>query len=173
MLLFVKRRTFGHVWIDTISIDKTSSAELSEAINSMWKWYRDAEICYVDMEDVVSDVWDLGGEEIKKSRWFTRGWTLQELIAPREMVFLSSHWVTIGNKEDLLDLLRSITHIDEDVLRSGMLAQRALFSGCLGRLTDKQLALRTWPIVSSGFSTSICHSCMARARKPSSDYRKR
>lgn len=63
------------IWIDTFCIDKTSSAELSEPINSMYNWYGQAEICFAYLVDVPYT-------EMRESRWFTKGWTLQELIAP-------------------------------------------------------------------------------------------
>jgi hypothetical protein len=62
-----------HFWIDTCAIDKSSSAELSEAITSMWRWYREAAKCYVFLSDV-----SVGGltwlDTFYRSRWFTRGW---------------------------------------------------------------------------------------------------
>ncbi|KAJ5523311.1 hypothetical protein N7513_012855 [Penicillium frequentans] len=86
---------FNYVWIDTCCIDKASSAELSEAINSMYRWYEEAEICYAYLADVPSK------GELKESRWFTRGWTLQELIAPTNLTFLDEGWKELGNKKDL------------------------------------------------------------------------
>ncbi|KAI0412733.1 heterokaryon incompatibility protein-domain-containing protein [Xylaria grammica] len=65
------------VWVDTCCIDKTSTAELSEAINSMFRWYSNAKVCYAYLADVIDK------DELASSRWFTRGWTLQELIAPK------------------------------------------------------------------------------------------
>jgi hypothetical protein len=114
-----------HVWIDTICIDKTSSAELSEAINSMWRWYQEATLCYVYLEDVslihnIGGGWELIGT-LEQSKWFTRGWTLQELIAPREMKFFSKEWKDIGTKGLHLHEISSITHIDAAVLASGNL----------------------------------------------------
>ncbi|KAI1739137.1 heterokaryon incompatibility protein-domain-containing protein [Xylaria scruposa] len=81
-------------WVDTCCIDKTSSAELSEAINSMFQWYANSDVCYAFLAD-VSDV-----ESIRKSRWFTRGWTLQELLAPRQVAFYSERWEFLGFKTD-------------------------------------------------------------------------
>lgn len=88
------------VWIDTCCIDKASSAELSEAINSMYKWYANAEECLVYMADVASpdkeaneQVW----ESFERSEWFTRGWTLQELLAPNVKVFYTSTWQILGH----------------------------------------------------------------------------
>ncbi|KAF4630848.1 hypothetical protein G7Y89_g7287 [Cudoniella acicularis] len=85
----------GYVWVDTCCIDKTSSAELTEAINSMFQWYAYSTVCYAYLsdlgdEDSVVDSW--GGAMIKfaQSCWFTRGWTLQELIAPKIVEFYDS-----------------------------------------------------------------------------------
>lgn len=86
---------FHYVWIDTCCIDTTSSAELSEAINSMYRWDQQAEICFASLSDVVS-AYDLAG-----SVWFTRGWTLQELIAPATVKFYNYHWQFIGTKHGL------------------------------------------------------------------------
>ncbi|KAN0094111.1 HET domain containing protein [Hyaloscypha variabilis] len=79
---------FEYAWVDTCCIDKTSSAELSEAINSMFRWYQRAEVCYAFLADVPSDEDpQKEGSAFRKSRWFTRGWTLQELIAPAHVTF--------------------------------------------------------------------------------------
>ncbi|ODA77012.1 hypothetical protein RJ55_07529 [Drechmeria coniospora] len=100
----------GHIWIDTCCIDKSSSAELSEAINSMFRWYQRATRCLVYLSDVVSV------DELAESRWFTRGWTLQELIAPKEVRFFNKHWEHLGDKKSLGRRLSFITGIGEDVL---------------------------------------------------------
>ncbi|RYC56155.1 hypothetical protein CHU98_g10056 [Xylaria longipes] len=90
------REGFEFVWVDTCCIDKRSSAELSEAINSMFRWYGNAQVCYVYLIDVI---WEEGSEEpysaFRNSRWFTRGWTLQELIAPIKLHFFDTTWSTI------------------------------------------------------------------------------
>ncbi|RFU33628.1 hypothetical protein B7463_g2650, partial [Scytalidium lignicola] len=108
---------FQYGWIDTCCIDKSSSAELSEAINSMFRWYREAALCYVYLSDVDSSE-DPTAEHSSffRSRWFTRGWTLQELLAPTEVVFLSSDWVEIGSKKSLLSTVSRIAGIDEKAL---------------------------------------------------------
>lgn len=108
---------FQYIWIDTCCIDKSSSAELSEAINSMFNWYRDAGICYAYLSDVHSSE-DPTAEtsSFARSRWFSRGWTLQELLAPTEVVFLGSDWVEIGTKKSLRSLVSRITRIDAKVL---------------------------------------------------------
>lgn len=87
---------YSYVWIDTCSIDQRSSAELSEAINSMYKWYEKCEVCYVYLADV--DTTDIDDIAFAQSRWFQRGWTLQELIAPRNVQFFGKQWQFIGTK---------------------------------------------------------------------------
>ncbi|KXX76584.1 Vegetative incompatibility protein HET-E-1 [Madurella mycetomatis] len=111
---------FDYVWIDTCCIDKSSSAELSEAINSMMRWYRDAAICYAYLSDVDSSE-DAVPEDssFARSRWFTRGWTLQELLAPAEVVFLGSDWKEIGTKKSLRNVVSRITGIDVRALDNG------------------------------------------------------
>ncbi|KAJ4373968.1 hypothetical protein N0V83_002707 [Neocucurbitaria cava] len=108
-----------YFWVDTCSIDKSSSAELSEAINSMFRWYQDAAICYVYLSDVSGTSAVQGEEEFsqtwkpefKKSRWFTRGWTLQELIAPSSVEFFSKEGQRLGDKKSLEQTLHDITGV--------------------------------------------------------------
>ncbi|KAK3305303.1 uncharacterized protein B0T15DRAFT_493479 [Chaetomium strumarium] len=102
----------GDAKIDTCCINKSSSAELSEAINSMFEWYRACQICYAYLSDVTD------GDEAapQSSRWLTRGWTLQELIAPDEVVFCNKYWEIIGNRRDLAAHLSNLTRIDEAIL---------------------------------------------------------
>jgi hypothetical protein len=94
---------FKYVWIDTCCIDKTSSAELSEAINSMFRWYQRAEECYVYLQDVESSPEDPSAvnASFRKSKWFTRGWTIQELLAPNDVIFYDRRWIRIGTKAEL------------------------------------------------------------------------
>ena len=97
---FALSRGMNWAWVDTCCIDKRSSAELSEAINSMFKWYQCADECYAHLYDVTattSDTEDLI-QQCRKSRWFTRGWTLQELIAPELVIFVDADWMVIGGK---------------------------------------------------------------------------
>ncbi|KAL1941954.1 hypothetical protein VTO73DRAFT_6484 [Trametes versicolor] len=105
-------------WADMCCIDKTSSAEVSEAIASMFYWYRTADVCYAYLKDVPSSVQPLVSPEIVllSSEWFRRGWTLQELIAPRSLIFLSSDWRAFGTKSSLANYIMSITHIPTAVL---------------------------------------------------------
>ncbi|KAE9370893.1 HET-domain-containing protein [Stipitochalara longipes BDJ] len=101
---------FEYVWIDTCCIDKTNSAELSEAINSMFKWYRNSTECYIYLADVTQV------EDLAASRWFTRGWTLQELIAPESAIFFDKEWNDIGTKSSLAFEVSTITKIPKEVL---------------------------------------------------------
>lgn len=131
----------GYCWVDTCCIDKSSSAELSEAINSMFRWYANAERCYTFLEDVSINIManspgsDIFVQELRKSRWFTRGWTLQELLAPFDVRFYSKEWlharmssrvwqqsqsfgneITFGSKITLSSSLERITGIDKAIL---------------------------------------------------------
>ncbi|EJF57896.1 HET-domain-containing protein, partial [Dichomitus squalens LYAD-421 SS1] len=106
-----------YIWIDSCCIDKASSSELSEAINSMYMWYGDSAICYAYLADVPpGESSQSEGSFFRKSRWFTRGWTLQELIAPGRLVFLSADWEIIGSKGDFIDVLEQMTGIDREAL---------------------------------------------------------
>ncbi|EJF61649.1 hypothetical protein DICSQDRAFT_60183 [Dichomitus squalens LYAD-421 SS1] len=112
----------GHkwAWVDTCCIDKTSSAELTEAINSMYRYYSLADVCYAYLHDVPTssvDVLEQPESAFRKSRWHRRGWTLQELIAPELVVFLSQSWELLGTKADLAPLLESITRVPVGVLQ--------------------------------------------------------
>ena len=102
-----------YVWVDTCCINKESSAELSEAINSMYRWYKNSEICYVYLEDVKKEDYAASDSSLRCSKWFTRGWTLQELIAPIKVTFFATDWTEIGQKcqEDIAALIFDITGI--------------------------------------------------------------
>ncbi|PMD34428.1 HET-domain-containing protein [Hyaloscypha variabilis F] len=102
---------WDYVWIDSCCIDKSSSAELSEAINSMFSWYQIAFVCYVYLSDVPSSADAAHCSAFPKSAWFTRGWTLQELLAPETVIFFDQDWIEIGTKATLEDELMSITNI--------------------------------------------------------------
>ncbi|KAI0767526.1 heterokaryon incompatibility protein-domain-containing protein [Fomes fomentarius] len=108
---------YRYIWIDSCCIDKSSSSELSEAINSMFNWYSNAAICYAYLVDVPDDddphVSDSG---FSKSRWFRRGWTLQELVAPKIVVFFSSGWRVLGTKSTLASVIAKKTRIQPAIL---------------------------------------------------------
>ncbi|KAF5494268.1 Vegetative incompatibility protein HET-E-1 [Colletotrichum siamense] len=134
-------------WVDTCCIDKTSSSELSESINSMYAWYRDSHICFAYLEDFHGEnITQLAREMIHKhTRWFTRGWTLQELIAPEEVIFFSASWKRIGNKQWHLPILESITGIDQSILKTRKLqdvsvAERMKWVACRKTTRKEDLA---------------------------------
>ncbi|KAF2831711.1 HET-domain-containing protein, partial [Ophiobolus disseminans] len=118
-------------WVDTCCIDKSSSAELQEAINSMYRWYEKSAYCIVFLEDAEPDI--IGSPtEIKlekmleHSRWIIRGWTLQELIAPHDVIFYDSAWTFIGEKSRSLSCIRGVTGIPEYVLATGDLSRASV-----------------------------------------------
>ena len=104
----------AYVWVDTCCIDKSSSAELTEAINSMFVWYKRAAVCYVYLSDLESSA-DVS-TALKDCRWFRRGWTLQELIAPQKVNFYDQNWQFKGCKDSLLEEISGITGIGSTVL---------------------------------------------------------
>ncbi|KAI3320876.1 HET-domain-containing protein [Xylariaceae sp. AK1471] len=115
-----KSQGYKYIWVDTCCIDKTSSAELTEAINSMYRWYKESDVCYAFLSDVSSHSLSLSyPEELRMSRWFTRGWTLQELLAPDNVQFYCSEWKIIGNKKEdpLCSIISEITKIGHNILR--------------------------------------------------------
>ncbi|EJF56846.1 HET-domain-containing protein [Dichomitus squalens LYAD-421 SS1] len=106
-------------WVDSCCINKTSSTELSEAINSMFKWYWQAEVCFAFLVDVPTasiDELSAEGSPFRRSRWHKRGWTLQELIAPAVVIFVSRTWERLGTKAELAQLLEEITHVPQSIL---------------------------------------------------------
>ena len=108
-----------YVWIDTCCINKESSAELSEAINSMYRWYQASAVCYGYLSDVRGEGSDKNAveQQIMDSIWFTRGWTLQELLAPPDLRFYDRNWNVLGTKQDLGSVLTKVTGVDENILR--------------------------------------------------------
>ncbi|KAH8725395.1 heterokaryon incompatibility protein-domain-containing protein [Phaeosphaeriaceae sp. PMI808] len=109
------KENIPYAWVDTCCIDKTSSAELSEAINSMYRYYERSKICYAFLSDLSGEA-DLS-EALGQCRWFTRGFTLQELIAPNEVCFYDARWRLRGSKTLITEQLSEITKIDQRVLR--------------------------------------------------------
>jgi hypothetical protein len=119
-----------YFWVDTCCIDRSNNTELSEAINSMFRWYRNAAKCYVYLSDVTTNdqnridsslqSWE---PAFRKSRWFTRGWTLQELIAPPTVEFFCSNGKKLGTKKSLEQQLHQITGIAVLALQGTPLAK--------------------------------------------------
>lgn len=112
-----------YFWVDTCCIDKTSSVELGTAINYMFRWYQRSSKCYVYLSDVPAPTPDAAAfpitwmETFRRSRWFTRGWTLQELIAPASVGFFSKEYKLLGNKITLEHEVRKITGLPMGALR--------------------------------------------------------
>jgi hypothetical protein len=124
-----KRDGWQHFWVDTCCIDKSNNTELSEAINSMFRWYRDAAKCYVYLSDVPRPAVDTNDQStqlwesaFRQSRWFTRGWTLQELIAPKSIEFFSKDGGFLGDKKSLERHICEITGIPAKALQGHALS---------------------------------------------------
>ena len=116
-------RGIRYAWADTCCIDKSSSSELSEAINSMFRWYEESEVCFAFLVDVVRQQ-DTPDASFEASRWFTRGWTLQELLAPRKLDFFDANWALLGSRRDLSSRISSITGISEAFLLENTVSSR-------------------------------------------------
>ncbi|KAI1497211.1 HET-domain-containing protein [Biscogniauxia marginata] len=114
-----------YLWCDTNCIDKSSSTELSEAINSMFIWYKNSSVCYAYLEDVSRQDGDVISF-MRKSRWFTRGWTLQELLAPGTVRFYGVNWETLGSRSDESSLISSITGIPKYYLDTADISRASI-----------------------------------------------
>jgi hypothetical protein len=114
-----------HFWVDTCCINKADNIELQDAINSMFRWYKNADKCYVYLSDVSTkkrkEINESSGytwePAFRASRWFTRGWTLQELLAPRSVNFYSKDGHYLGDKQSLEQQIHEITSIPVAALR--------------------------------------------------------
>jgi hypothetical protein len=126
-----RRDGWQYFWVDTCCIDKSNAVELQEAINSMFRWYQNAVKCYVYLSDVstkkrkASDsftecTWE---PAFRSSKWFTRGWTLQKLIAPTLVEFFSKDHDLLGDKRSLERQIHEITRIAVLALRGAPLSQ--------------------------------------------------
>jgi len=125
-----KKDGYKWLWIDTCCIDKRSSAELSEAINSMYRWYESSRICYAYLHDLPDPSFPTArnNERYAQSNgwpeWFSRGWTLQEMIVPRNVQFFNKDWHPIGDKRMLSTILEGITLVPQDILKEGLSSNR-------------------------------------------------
>src|SRR3569833_1359671 len=120
-----RRDGLGSAWVDTCAIDKSSSSALSEAINSMYQYYRSSQKCYVYLEDVPPGENPDESDSFRISRWFTRGWTLQELLAPDDVEFFDSNWNNLASKTKKIDLLSKITGIENEFLKHTQVNEQA------------------------------------------------
>ncbi len=126
-----KKDGLRYFWVDSCCIKKSSDSELSESINCMFHWYQRAAKCYVYLWDVsitkrkrgdekAQDTWE---QAFQQSRWFTRGWTLQELLAPASVEFFSKEGSRLGDKQSLEQRIHEITRIPVLALRGPVLSQ--------------------------------------------------
>ena len=123
-----------YLWIDTCCIDKRSSTEESESINSMFNWYNEAEICLA----YLADVGEAPHQKFSDSVWFTRGWTLQELLASRNVFFFDREWTEIGTKTSLSSEIERASRISHEHLidfRTACIATRMSWQA--GRTTTR------------------------------------
>lgn len=110
------------MWIDNCCINKANAVEEAESINSMFRWYSDAQVCITYLGDVRATHGPLGVETFRSAEtgrpsvWFTRGWTLQELLAPENMQFYDMNWEFLGTKQNLAPALEEITGINTKYL---------------------------------------------------------
>ncbi|KAJ9132607.1 Kinesin light chain 1 [Pleurostoma richardsiae] len=126
-----RRDGLQYFWIDTCCIDKSNSSELSEAIASMFRWYQNATRCYVYLPDISATDHDEDNQEsalawepaFRANRWFTRGWTLQELLAPESVEFFTQDGRRLGDKRSLEKQIHEITGIPVSALRGSSLFQ--------------------------------------------------
>jgi len=126
-----KRDGLQYFWVDTCCINKANKAELSHAINSMFRWYRNSTRCYVYLSDVSNPLRNTRDDidlrpcesDFQKSKWFTRGWTLQELLAPHSVEFFSWEGRRLGDKGSLMQQIHIITGIPQVALQGAPLSQ--------------------------------------------------
>ena len=122
-----------YFWADCCCIKKSDSSELTESLNSMFRWYKRAEKCYVYLADVSKrhreredekflESWESWEIAFQKSEWFTRGWTLQELLAPIEVQFFSKERELLGDKQSLEQQIHKVTEIPILALRGSALS---------------------------------------------------
>jgi hypothetical protein len=167
-----------YIWIDTCCIDKSSSAELTESINSMFNWYQDAVVCYAYLVDVPSNVAltsDDGMGTFVASQWWTRGWTLQELLAPPILQFFGSDWGNpLGSKRSLSPTIADITGIPEPILIGQAklldcsIAMRMSWASLRETSRKEDIDTVYWE-----FSPSTCRYCMERQTEHSFTFKKK
>lgn len=161
----------AYAWVDTCCIDKSSSAEPTEAINSMFQWYNHAAICYVYLSDLKSSA-DVS-TALKNCRWFKRGWILQELIAPHEVGFFDQNWHFKGHKKYLLDEISAITGIGSTILSHTLPLSSVTVATRMSWAAHRETTRKTPDIVCSAYLMSICHCYTEKARKLSCVSKKR
>ena len=136
-----KKDGYEWLWVDTCCIDKQSSTELSEAINSMYRWYENAQVCYAYLHNVLNSSFPLAqnNEMYPNSwpEWFSHGWTLQEMIAPRYVQFFNKIWQAIGDKRTLAHTLQKITAVPKHILVDGLYGNRPCVAQIMSWVADQ------------------------------------
>lgn len=133
-----RQRNTNYLWMDTICIDKQNPFENSTAINSMYTWYRQADVCFAYLSDFHRSNPSQEVPTFAQSKWFTRGWTLQELVAPKNVMFFDTHWEYIGDRESLQFVLSSRTKIRRDFLLRSEIIGRASISQRMSWYSGRQ-----------------------------------
>ncbi|KAL4078706.1 heterokaryon incompatibility protein-domain-containing protein [Scleroderma yunnanense] len=139
-----KRDGYEWLWVDTCCIDKRSSAELSEAINSMYRWYENSRVCYTYLCDVPDSSFPTRSDDARYPRsngwpeWFSRGWTLQDMIASSNVLFFNKDWQFIGDKRTLAPILEDITRVPQKILREGLSSNRPCFAQIMSWATNRR-----------------------------------
>lgn len=128
---------FDYVWIDVCCIDKLNSNEINETIISMYSWFESADICYAYLSDISSSTSEVQFE-LPKCEWFTRSWTLLELLAPSSVEFFDADWGLIGTKASLADLISEITGIREAVLTGAVRLDQCQVSEKMAWASNRQ-----------------------------------
>ncbi|KIK69186.1 hypothetical protein GYMLUDRAFT_80517 [Collybiopsis luxurians FD-317 M1] len=137
---------FNYIWIDLWCIDRTSISGLSSGLNEMFRYYQDSSLCLVYLNDIDFDPVTFNGSQLEKCQWFTRGWTLLELLAPSSVVFYDRSWEKIGTKISLGNTIVAITGIPFDALsnkcslESFSIAQRMSWAAHRETTLDEDMA---------------------------------
>jgi len=138
-----KEDGYKWLWVDTCCIDKRSSAELSEAINSMYRWYKNSTVCYAYLHDVAGSSLPTASDHEKYPNskgwpeWFSRGWTLQEMIAPSNLQFFNQDWHPVGDKKKLSLILEKITRVARHILTDGLCSYRPCVAQIISWAADR------------------------------------
>ncbi|KAK3716341.1 hypothetical protein LTR37_006491 [Vermiconidia calcicola] len=128
-------------WVDTCCIDKTNSVELTEAVQSMFTWYEDAAVCYAFLDDLAGDQNTrtvVTGAELKQCRWFTRGWTLQELLAPWHIFFYNQAFKRVGTKVELNKAISDVTGVPINCLSNTWKPEECCIAQRMSWISERQ-----------------------------------
>jgi hypothetical protein len=136
----------------------------------MFYWYKNAQVCYAYLEDVEASGFP---KSLPTSRWFTRGWTLQELIAPESVISLDKNFKEFGTNHSCLLQSRRLLAYKKMFYTTKTKWERVSHNGCLRRRNDRQPESKIWPTVFSGYSMFTCRFCTERGRMHSGGCRKK